>query len=142
MRKNPWLWAAIVMQLLTAAFHSLSFVVKDEPTNATEQQLHDLITTYKKDLGLGFTPTFWNLFTALSSCMVFLCLLAGLTNILLIRKNAGVSIIKGVVGINVIIFGAAFAVMLAFTFIMPIACIGLIFLFSLIAWFTIREKEK
>ena len=141
MRKNPWLWAAIVVQLLTAAFHSLSFIIKDEPSNSTEQQIHDLIRTYKKDLGLGFAPTFWDLFTALSSCMVFLCLLAGFTNLFLVRKNAGVSIIKGVVGINVIIFGAAFAVMLAFTFIMPIACIGLIFLLLLIAWFTIREKK-
>jgi hypothetical protein len=141
MRKNPWLWAAIVMQLLTAAFHSLSFVVKEESANATEQQIHDLITTYKKDLGLGFAPTFWNLFTALSSCMIFLCLLAGFTNLFLVQKKAPVAIIKGVVGINVIIFGAAFAVMLAFTFIIPIACFGLIFLFLLIAWFTIREKK-
>jgi len=119
----------------------MSFFVEKVPANATEQQIHDLITTYKEDLGLGFKPTFWNLFTALSSCMVFLCLLAGLTNLFLVRKNAGVAIIKGVVGINVIIFGAAFAVMLAFTFIMPIACIGLIFLFLLIGWLTIREKK-
>lgn len=139
MKKNPWIWAVVVMQFLTAAFHSISFFVKNVPENDTEKQLNQLITTYKKDLGFGFAPTFSDLFTALSSCMTFLCLLGGLVNFYLIRKKAPVSIIKGVVGINILIFGAAFLVMLAYTFIMPIVCMGLIFLFLLISWFTIQE---
>jgi hypothetical protein len=141
MKRNPWIWAAIVVLLLTTAFHTSSFFVANVPQNDTEKQLHELVTTYKKDLGLGFDPSFFDLFTALSSCLSFLCLLSGLTLILLIRKRASAAIIKGVVGINLLIYSAGLIVMLLFTFIMPIACFALITLFLLLTWLTIREQQ-
>lgn len=63
-RYTFWLWAAVVFQLLTAVFHSLSLFVSPEPANETERQIQTLITTYKIDAGAGFHPTFSNLVTA------------------------------------------------------------------------------
>ena len=64
-----WIWGTIVSQLLTSAFHSLSFFAKQEPTNKTEKQLIDITGSYKADLGMGFHRTFAELFTAVSLCL-------------------------------------------------------------------------
>jgi hypothetical protein len=133
-----WLWMTASLQLLTAAFHSLSFFVEDKPANDTEKQLHELLTTYKKDLGAGFSPTMMDLFIALSVCFILVCVLGGVLNIYLWRKKIPMPVMKGVMGINTIIFGAGFIVMLFFTFLIPIVCMGLVFISSLSAWFTAK----
>ena len=51
-----WIWGTIVTQLLTSAFHSLSFFAKPEPTNETEKQFIDLTGSYKARSGHGFSP--------------------------------------------------------------------------------------
>jgi len=61
-----WIWGAIITQLLTAVFHSLSFFMKPEPQNETEKELLDLTSNYKPDSGMGFHPSFADLFTGAS----------------------------------------------------------------------------
>src|SRR5262245_44688703 len=51
-----FLYGTSILQLLTACFHSLSFIVEQKPSNETEAQLLQLMNTYKIDLGAGFTP--------------------------------------------------------------------------------------
>jgi hypothetical protein len=130
-----WLKAAIVFQFLTAALHSISFFVEPVLNNDTERQLHELITTYHPEMGAGFHPSFWNLFTALSACYPLLCLLGGLTLGYLLWKRAATDLLKGVILINVVVFGICFVVMLIFTFLPPIIITGLIFVTLLIAYF-------
>lgn len=126
-RYTFWLWAAVVFQLLTAVFHSLSLFVSPEPANETERQIQTLITAYKMEAGAGFHPTFSGLFTALSSCFSFVCVLGGAINAYLLRKRADPALVNGITGINVIVFGAVFVVMAIFTFLPPIVFSGLIF---------------
>src|SRR5258707_1325145 len=102
-RYTFWLTAAILFQFLTAAIHSISFFVTPELNNDTERQLHELITNYHPDMGGGFHPSFWNLFTALSACFPLLCVLGGLTLGYLIWKKASPNLIKGIIGINALI---------------------------------------
>jgi hypothetical protein len=137
-RYTFWLWAAVVFQLLTAAVHSISLFVGLEPANETERQLITLMTTYKLDAGGGFQPTFSNLFTALSSCFSFVCLLGGLINFYLLSKKADAGLVKGITGINVLVFGAIFVVIAVFTFLPPIICTGLIFACLVLAFATNR----
>ncbi len=137
-RYTFWLWAAAVLQLLTAAIHAISLFVPLEPVNDTERQLILLLTTYKLDAGGGFHPTFSNLFTALSSCFSFVCLLGGLINIYVLRKNADAGLVRGITGINVLVFGAIFAMMAVFTFLPPIICTGLVFSCLVLAFVTNR----
>ena len=123
-----WMYTTVALQLLTAAFHSLSFIMKEEPTNDTEKQLHELITTYSKDLGAGFHPTMMDIFLSLSACFALLYLFGGLSNWFLMKKKTGSNIMKGILNISLIVFGICFVVMAFFTFLPPIACTGLVFI--------------
>jgi hypothetical protein len=132
-RYTFWLWTAVVFQLLTAAVHSVGLFLSPAPQTDTERQLIELMTKYRMDLG-GFHQTMGNLMTALSSCFSFLYLLGGLTNVFLLRKKAGPDILKGSVGIHLIVFGACFAVMAFLTFPPPIIMTGLVFIFLVISY--------
>ena len=82
-----------------------------------------------------------DLFTALSACFSLVCLLGGLTLGFLARKKADVRILKGVVGIHVLVFGICFAVMAVFTFLPPIVLTGLIFISLLMAFLVMPRRE-
>ncbi len=125
-RYTLWLWIAIGFMLLNAAVHSVTLFIQPAPENETERQLVHLMTTYRNDFGAGFHPTPQNLFTALSSCFSLLCLLGGLMNAYLIKKKVGPEIMRGVIAIDVLVFGICFIVMAIFTFLPPIVLTGLI----------------
>ena len=138
-RYTFWLTTAIVFQFITAILHSLSLFVKPEPANETERQLMQTLNTYKFDMGGGFHRTFADLVTALSSCFSFVCLLGGLTLGYLLLKHAEPRLMKGIIGINLIVFGAIFVVMAVFTFLPPIILSGLIFVNLLAAYIFIPK---
>lgn len=124
-RHTLWLWTAVVLLLLTAAIHSISLFVSLTPDNETERQLVGLMTNYKLQMGPGFHPTMGNLFTALSSCFTFLCLLAGLTIAYLLKKKVAPEILRGIVTINLLVMAGCFVMNLVFTFLPPIVLTGL-----------------
>jgi len=130
----------VALLFLTAAVHSLSLFVSPIPENEAERMLHQLFTTYQKDLGGGFHRTFSDLFTALSSCFSFVCLLGGLINAYLLKKKVSAEILRGITLINVIVFGGIFAVMAFFTFLPPIILTGLILVTLLAGYFTLRSE--
>lgn len=138
-RHTFWLWTTVVFQLLTAAIHSTSFFVASVPQNETERQLIELMNTYRQDLGAGFQPSTREILTALSSCFTLVYLLGGLSNAFLLRKRAAADILKGIVGINVLIFGACFVIMFFYTFLPPIILTGLVFLFLIVSYFLIQR---
>ena len=140
MRKQTWLWTAAILQLLTAAVHSLSFFAKEVPDNDTEKQLHELITTYKKDLGFGFAPTFHDFFLALSASFALLYLFGGLLSIYFIRKKISIDLLKGFLNISIIVYAINFITTACFTFIFPIVFTGLVFIALLPARFTLKAK--
>lgn len=141
-RYTFWLSAAVIFQFLTGLIHSISLFITSEPTNETERQLDTLISTYKLELSAGFQPTYSSLFLALSSCFTFLCLFAALTNGYLLFKHTEPNVMKGILGINVVIFGAVFAMMAFFTFLPPIVCTGLIFINLLAAFIVVPKIES
>jgi len=141
-RYTFWLWIAVVLMFLTGAVHSIGLFVRPVPANEVERQLIELMTTYKHDLGAGFHPTMGNLFTALSSCFSLLCLLGGLTNAYLLKKRIEAGILRGIVWINLLVFGICFVIMLVFTFLPPIVLTGLIVLFLMLTLITFPRPEK
>lgn len=141
-RYTFWLSAAVIFQFLTAAVHAISLFVNPEPANDTERQLTTLLTTYKMDLGAGFQPTFSNLFTALSSCFSLLCLLGGAITGWLLFKHTEPNVMRGIIGINVVVFGICFVLMAFFTFLPPIICTGLIFINLLAAFVVVPKVES
>lgn len=138
-RYTFWFSAAILFQLLTGVLHAISLFVRPEPANDTERQMLELITTYKMDAGGGFEPTYSNLFTALSACFSLLCFYAAATNGYLLVKLVEPNLMKGILAVNVAIFGVCFLLMAVFTFLPPIVCTGLIF-FNLLAAYIVCPK--
>src|SRR6185295_19875777 len=103
-RYRFWLWLAVVFLLLNALIHTLTFFFFQSPAqNETERQLLELMANYKQDFGAGFKRSTKELFTALSACFSLVCLLGGLTLAFLLRKQAELRIMKGVVGIHVLV---------------------------------------
>jgi hypothetical protein len=86
-----------VFLLLNALIHSITLFLEPAAQNETERQLFDLMATYKQDFGPGFKRSTKELVTALSASFSLFCLLAGLTLAFLLRKQAEVRIMKGVV---------------------------------------------
>jgi hypothetical protein len=141
-RYTFWLWTAVIFQLLTAFFHSLSLFITPVPNNETQRQMMELMDTYKMDLGGGFHPTFGNLFIALSSCFSLLCLLGGLINAYLLKKKAPHDLIGGILLINILVFGVCFAMMAIFTFLPPIILSGLIFVSLVLSYLFVRSSKQ
>ena len=135
-----WLWLAVVFLFLTGLIHSIGLFISPVPANETERQMLDLMNNYKQDMGAGFHRSMWSLFTALSSCFTFLCLLGGLNISYLLKKKVAPGILKGIVRIHVLVFGVCFVVMVIFTFLPPIVLTGLLVLFLAIGLFTIPSE--
>ena len=140
-RYSFWLWLAVVFQLLNAAGHSLSFFVTQVPTNDTERQLLDLMANYRLDMGAGFHRTTHQLFTALSACFPLFYLLGALNNIYCLKKKVDVGLLRGLLAIQLIVFGIAFGVVFVFAFLPPILLTGLVFVFVAAAFFSTPRTE-
>lgn len=141
-RYTFWLTAAVLFQFLTAVLYSLSFFVKPDLDNDTKRQFHELITTYRADMGAGFHPTFFNLFTALSACYPLLCLLGGLTLGYLLLKHTEPNLMRGIIAINLAIFTVCFIVMFFLTFLPPVVMTGLIVVNLLAAFLLVPKIES
>lgn len=141
-RYSFWLWLAIAFMLLNAGIHSITLFIQPAPQNETERQLVHLMTTYRNDFGAGFHPTPQNLLTALSSCFSLLCLLGGLMNTYLLKKKVSADIMRGILLIDLLVFGICFAIIAVFTFLPPIIMTGLIFLFLAVAFVTLLREPK
>jgi len=141
-RYRFWLWLAVVVLLLNALIHSVTLFIQPAAQDETQRQLFDLMATYKQNFGAGFKRSTNELVTALSASFSLLCLLGGLTLGFLLRKQAEVRIMKGVVGIHVLVFGICFAVIAVFTFLAPIVLIGLVLLSLLLAYFLIPRQQE
>lgn len=137
-----WLKSAIVLQLLTAGIHALSFLAEQTPENETEKQLLDLMRNYKLNMGAGYSPSTMEMFLALSSCFSLLYLLGGLINLQLVRIRLNQESFKGILNINILVFGVAFVIMYFFTFLPPIILTGLTFLLLVIARITINKSQE
>jgi len=141
-RYTFWLSAAVLFQIITGAVHALSLFSTSLPVNETERQIIEMMTTYRWDAGAGFHPTFFNLFTAYSSCFTFLCLFAGLTNGYLLMKHTEPNVMRGIVAINVAIFGPVFVVLAVFGLPVPVFLSGLILVNLVAALFLVPKIES
>lgn len=138
---KTWLKAATVFQFITAFIHSITLFVTPPPNNESEKRLFELMNTYKFDLGLGFHRTMEEMTFALSACFSLLCLLGGSIIWYLLRKKLDHEIMKGIITINLIVFGICFCLMAIFTFLPPIILTGLTFIFLGISRFTLSREN-
>jgi len=138
---STWLKTAAIFQFIAAGIHAVTLFVSQPPNNETEKQLFTLMDTYQFDFGAGFHRTMGELVLALSACLSLVCLLGGLLNWYLLRKKVDPEIMKGVITINLVVFGICFGLVTAFAFLVPIILIGLIVLFLIFSRFAIRKNS-
>lgn len=127
--------------MLTALIHASTLFIEPVAQNETERQLLALLVGYKQDFGAGFQRSMKEIFIALSACFSLVCLLGGLTLGYLARVRVDGRVLKGVVGVHVLVFAICFGVMAVFTFLPPIVLTGLIFLSLLITYFLIPRQQ-
>jgi hypothetical protein len=131
--QRVWLWTVVGLMLLTAAVHSLSFFVRLVPQNDTERQLYDLLENYRVDMGAGFHRSTANLITALSACFPLLFCLGALTIVYLARRSVAPEIMRGMLRVELLVFGIAVVVMSVFAFLLPITMTGLVVIALILA---------
>ncbi len=141
-RYTFWTKLAAVFQILSAAAHSMSFLKEPEPANEHERQMIDLMTGCHMKMGGGFEPTMYDILNALSACFPLFYLLGAVVLFFLLRKNVGTDVMRGMLTIQVLFFGFAFALMAWLTFPPPIIMTGLVFLFLLIARVTVPSSSQ
>ena len=134
---STWLKIAAIFQFIAAIMHSISLFVSLPPSNETERQLFTLMDTYKFDLGIGFHRTMGELMLVFSACLCLVCLLGSLLNWYLLRKKVEPGIMRGVIIINLLVFGILLGLTAMFAFLLPIVLSGLIFLFLIFSRLTI-----
>src|SRR4030095_3642150 len=136
-----WLKAAAIFQLIFSIIHATTLLITQRPNNETENQLFTLIDTYQFDLGVGFHRTMGELILVFSASLSLLYAFGGLINWYLLRQTAGPDIMKGVITINLIIFGICFGLIVVFAFLLPIILTGLVFMFLILSRFLIRNSN-
>ena len=141
-KSTLWIKFAIAFQLVTATLHSLSFFNEPLPANESESQLIQLMTTLHFNFGAGFTPTMQDLMNSFSISFTLLLIFGGVLNWHLLLKGAEPLLIKGIILIQVIIFGLCLIAMYVLTFLIPVICIALIFFALLFTYFTIPTLSK
>ncbi len=132
---------AAIFQFINVVIHLTSFFITPVPNNETEKQLFTLMDTYKFDLGAGFHRTMSELTLVFSACLCLVCLLGGLLNWYLLQKKVEPEIMKGVIMINLIVFGILSGLAIIFTFLMPVISVGLIVVFLILSLFTINNSS-
>lgn len=137
-----WLKAVVTLQFVTGFFHVLSFVNKAQAANDTEQQLLDLMSNYKFDLGAGFHHSMNDLMNSFSISFALLLFFSGAINLFLLRNKINSPTIQGVIIINFITYLICFITMLLLTFLPPIICTGLIVLALLLAYLTVKKESS
>jgi len=136
---SRWLTTAAILQFIAAVIHAIALFVALPPNNETEKQLFTLMDTYKFDFGAGFHRTMGELIFALSACFCLVCLLGSLLNWYLLRKKVEPETMKGVININLLVFGILFGLTITYAFLMPIILSGLIFIFLIFSRLTMAR---
>jgi hypothetical protein len=136
-----WIRATYIFQLTTGIIHSMSFFVEQKGANDTEQQLLQLMTQYKMDMGQGFHRIMADIVTSLSACLTLLCFMGGSMLLVLYRSDVSTTVMKRILLVNSLVFATGLVVMAVFAFLPPVVCFGLITFCSIMAWATISEAK-
>lgn len=134
-----WLKTSIILQVITAAAHSMSFFFTPEGSTHQEHLLIDLMQNYRTDMGAGFSPSTMNIMTAFSACFALLYLMGALVNGYLLRRKTDIVTMKGIITINLVVFGVCFMIMALNTFLPPIVMTGMVFLSLIVSRLTFSK---
>ncbi len=119
-------WAS----LLTAGIHLVGhFAPQPPPANEAEATLLRLMTTYRKELGAGFSRTTMDFLLGFSLTFALLLFWLGAMSLLVLRRGAADPAWFGrVCLLNAILAAVLLAISLKYFFLPPIVCVAVVFL--------------
>ena len=132
--------ATAIVQILTGLVHAMSFLAKPSPQNDEEKQLFTLVENYVFDMGAGFHRTMGDLISVLSAHFSLAFILAGLINWFLATQRAPIEILKGVIGINLLIFGISAILNVLLAFLPPITLTVITFLLVIVTRISLSKQ--
>lgn len=136
-----WIKTSAILQFLTAALHSTSFICPPVGQNDSEKQMIELMSV-PMDMGNGFHPSMHDIVTSLSIIFVLFLVMSGVINLYLLKRKEDLSLIKNITLINIIFFGLCFIDYVFLTFLPPIVTTGLIFISLLMTYFSIPGRKS
>lgn len=139
---RTWLKTAAIFQLIFGVIHASTLFINQSPNNDTEKQLFTLMETYQFDLGAGFHRTLSELMLVFSASLCLLYIFGGIINWYLLQKKADREIMKGVITINLVVFGICFGLVAAFAFLLPVILTGLVFMSLIFSRLLIRNNNQ
>lgn len=125
-------WALLVTGLL----HSLSLINKPVPGNDTERQLIELMTTYKLE---GVDRTMYELFFFFSLCLTMFSLFTASLNLLFAKYYIPSGHDRKYIAATLIFWTIFLVPLCLLTFIVPIVCYAICWLFFLVAFLMTKK---
>jgi len=130
--------AGAVALLILGAVHSISFFQKLLPSNDTEKQLLDLMSSYKFNLA-GSLRSMDNLLTGFSMCFMLAALALGAFDLLLSGERAG--LLKRAALVNILWLAAMTAVSLRYFFVVPASFLTVTLVVFILAWLKLPAER-
>lgn len=132
-----WFRAGSWALLITGLLHSLSLINKPVPTNDTERQLLDLMMNYTL---AGVNRTMYDLFFFFSLCLTMFSLFTAGMNLLFAKYYIPSAHDRIFITGNLIFWTIFLIPLCLLTFIVPIVCYAICWLFFLVAFFLFLKK--
>jgi len=131
--------AGAVFLLVLGCVHSLSLVHELVPSNESEKQLLDLMSTYKFNL-MGSMRSMDNLLRGFSISFMLAAFVVGALTWVLRRERAG--LLKRVALVNVIWLAVMAAVSLRYFFVMPTSFLAVALVIFTFAWLNLPAEAR
>jgi hypothetical protein len=141
-RYTFWLTAAVLFMFVNAIMHAITLFLPIRPETGDESRMLELMTTLRLQMGFGFDPTFFDLYTAYSASYSMAFLLGGLMLGYLLIKDVQPRLMKGAIAINLAIYFVIFVIVLWFTFLPLVIFSALVVANLLAAYIFVPEIES
>lgn len=131
-----WFKAGSWALLITGLLHSLSLINKPVPTNDTERQLLDLMMNHTLT---GVNRTMYDLFFFFSLCLTMFSLFTAGMNLLFAKYYIPSEHDRKYITANLIFWTVFLVPLCLLTFIAPIVCYAICWLFFLVAFLLTKK---
>jgi len=144
MWKNYRLWykTGNWLSLLTGCIHSLNFLKKPKPANATEEQLFDLMQNYRFPLPGGFERSMGELMLFFNLNMTLFLISWGLVNLLVAKAVLASSGARTILWVNFAVWTVYLIPTYLLTFLTPLVLIAICWLFYTLALVLFLTKKS
>ena len=113
-------YTGAVVQVISAAVHFFGMTQRHVPSNEQERMLHDLMHSYRFDLGAGFVRTMSDFLLGFGLVYGAFILFFGLINVLAIRRAGNSRFLRSLCWLNVMCMATLVGVAAKFFVLVPL----------------------